>query len=114
MVEWLNGSITTGAAGGSRQLTIQRGNNSSMSTILTATGVVVRYGEQSILDRATLAIEEGDRIGLVGRNGCGKTTFLKLLAGVQAPDSGTVSRRRDLVVSYLSQDFTLDPAKTVG
>lgn len=81
-----------------------------MSTILNATEVTVRYGERAILDAATLAIDEGQRLGLVGRNGCGKTTFLRLLAGLQSPDSGTVTRRRDLVVSYLAQDFMLDPA----
>ncbi|HET7624771.1 MAG TPA: ABC-F family ATP-binding cassette domain-containing protein [Verrucomicrobiae bacterium] len=85
-----------------------------MSSILTATDVVVRYNDRAILDCATLGIQEGDRIGLVGRNGCGKTTFLKILAGLQSPDAGNVSRRRDLVVSYLPQDFTLDPAKTVS
>jgi ATP-binding cassette subfamily F protein uup len=84
-----------------------------MSTILTATNIVVRYNEQTVLDNATLAIDDGDRLGLVGRNGCGKTTFLKLLAGLQQPNDGTISRRRDLVISYLSQDFTLDPAQTV-
>jgi ATP-binding cassette subfamily F protein uup len=85
-----------------------------MSTILTATDITVRYGARAVLDSATLAIEEGDRIGLVGRNGCGKTTFLKLLAGVQAPDIGDISRRRDLVVSYLPQDFMLDATKSVA
>jgi len=84
-----------------------------MSTILNATEVAVRYGERAILDSATLAIDEGQRIGLVGRNGCGKTTFLKLLAGLQSPDGGSVIRRRDLVVSYLAQDFTLDPSLDV-
>ena len=80
-----------------------------MSTIFNATDVTVRYNQRAILDSATLAIDEGQRIGLVGRNGCGKTTFLKILAGLQSPDSGNVTRRNDLVVSYLSQDFTLDP-----
>ena len=84
-----------------------------MSTIINATEVTVRYGETAILDAATLAIDEGQRIGLVGRNGCGKTTFLKILAGLQMPDSGEVTRRRDLSVSYLSQDFTLDPSLDV-
>ena len=83
------------------------------SALLTATDVVVRYGGQVVLDNATLGISQGDRIGLVGRNGCGKTTFLKILAGLQSPDGGTVSRRRDLVVSYLPQDFTLDAAGNV-
>ena len=84
-----------------------------MSTIVTAADVVVRYNEQVVLNGATLAVEENDRVGLVGRNGCGKTTFLRVLAGLQTPDSGAVTKRRDLVVSYLSQDFTLDPDKTV-
>src|SRR2546422_6974857 len=84
-----------------------------MSCILSATEITVRYNEQVVLDGATLGIEEGDRIGLVGRNGCGKTTLLKILAGLQSPTSGTVTKRRELVISYLSQDFTLDPALNV-
>src|SRR6185503_14376712 len=84
-----------------------------MPSVITATEITVRYGERAVLDAATLGIEEGDRIGLVGRNGCGKTTFLRILAGLQSPDSGDVSRRKDLVVSYLPQDFTLDAAKNV-
>src|SRR2546422_2616338 len=84
-----------------------------MSTILTATELTVRFNERVVLDGATLAIDEGDRIGLVGRNGCGKTTFLRILAGLQSSDSGDVTRRRDLVVSYLPQDFMLDAEKSV-
>ncbi len=84
-----------------------------MSTIINATDVTIRYGNRAVLNSATLAIEEGDRIGLVGRNGCGKTTFLKLLASVQSPDIGDITRRRDLVISYLPQDFMLDMSKSV-
>ena len=84
-----------------------------MSTIISASEVTVRYNERAILDSATLGIQEGDRIGLVGRNGCGKTTFLKLLAGLLTPDSGEVSRSRDLVASYLPQDFRLNATKNV-
>jgi len=84
-----------------------------MSTIINATDLVVRFNDRAILDGATLAIHEGDRIGLVGRNGCGKTTFLKILAALRSPDSGTVTRRRDLVVSYLAQDFELEMEQTV-
>jgi ATP-binding cassette subfamily F protein uup len=85
-----------------------------MSTILTASEISVRYGERTVLDGATLGVEEGDRIGLVGRNGSGKTTFLRILAGLQSPDRGEVTRRRDLVVSYLPQDFRLDATKSVA
>jgi ATP-binding cassette subfamily F protein uup len=84
-----------------------------MPTLLTATELTVRYGGRAVLDGATLAIDEGDRIGLVGRNGCGKTTFLRILAGLQSPDGGDVTQRRELVVSYLPQDFMLDAAKSV-
>jgi ATP-binding cassette subfamily F protein uup len=85
----------------------------NMSAILTATEITIRYGDRTVLDAATLAIDEGDRIGLVGRNGCGKSTFLRILAGLQSPDSGDVMCRRELVVSYLPQDFMLDSAKDV-
>src|SRR5258705_7745160 len=82
-------------------------------TLLTALDLGVRYNEHVILDGASLTIREGEHVGLVGRNGSGKSTFLKILAGQQTPDRGSVTCRRDLVISYLSQDFTLDPAKNV-
>ena len=83
------------------------------NAILSATDLEMRYGVQTVLTRATLAINEGDRIGLVGRNGTGKSTFLRIVAGVADPDAGQVVRRRELVTGYLPQDFQLDDAKTV-
>jgi len=85
-----------------------------MSAIFTAADVTVRFNERKVLDGATLAIDEGDRLGLVGRNGCGKTTFLKILAGLRLPDAGVVTPRNGLVVSYLPQDFTLDASLNVS
>ncbi|MGZ4971843.1 MAG: ABC-F family ATP-binding cassette domain-containing protein [Limisphaerales bacterium] len=84
-----------------------------MSAILTATDLEVRHNELVVLDRASLAIEENGRVGMVGRNGCGKSTFLKIIAGQINPDAGEVVRRRDLVVGYLPQEFALDPNLTV-
>ncbi len=84
-------------------------SNESQSAILTAADLQVRYNEQVVLDKASFTICEGDRIGLVGRNGSGKSTFLRILAGTQQPDAGTTTRRRNLVIGYLSQEFTLDP-----
>ncbi|MBP7825746.1 MAG: ABC-F family ATP-binding cassette domain-containing protein [Verrucomicrobia bacterium] len=84
-----------------------------MSTLINATDLTVRYNERLVLDGATLTLQAGDRLGLVGRNGCGKTTFLRILAGLQSPDTGEVTRRRDLVVSYLPQQGALDPARDV-
>lgn len=84
-----------------------------MSAVITATDVSVRYNTQVILDRASFSIVEGEKVGLVGRNGSGKSSFLRILAGRQDPDGGELTRKRDLVVSYLSQDFTLDEALSV-
>jgi len=82
-------------------------------TLLTALDLGVRYNEHIILDGASLTIREGEHVGLVGRNGSGKSTFLKILAGKQTADRGELTSRRGMIVSYLSQEFTLDAAKTV-
>jgi ATP-binding cassette subfamily F protein uup len=82
-------------------------------TLLTATDLVVRYNEQVVLDRASLTIREGEHVGLVGRNGSGKSTFLKILAGQQTADGGEITCRRGLVASYLPQDLTLDADRSV-
>ncbi|MDP2035952.1 MAG: ATP-binding cassette domain-containing protein [Ignavibacteria bacterium] len=81
--------------------------------ILTAKELQVHFGEQIILDKASLSIHEKDRIGLVGRNGAGKSTFLKIISGLIPCDSGEVAKRRDLVVGFLSQEFTLDETTNV-
>ncbi len=87
--------------------------NNISPVILTAKELEVHYGEQIILDKASLSIHEGDRIGLVGRNGAGKSTFLKVISGIMPPDSGEVAKRKELVIGFLSQEFTLDESKSV-
>ncbi len=81
-------------------------------SLLTANAISVRYNDRVILDRLTLAIEERDRIGMVGRNGCGKSTLVRIIAGEIAPDSGAITGRRGLQIGYLPQEFALDPALT--
>ncbi len=81
--------------------------------IVAARELSVRFGEQVVLDNATLSIHQDDRIGLIGNNGSGKSTLLKIIAGIMEPDSGSVERRRDIVTGYLSQDFQLDTKLTV-
>lgn len=78
-------------------------------SILTANKLIVRYNDQTVLNELTLAIGERDRIGMVGRNGAGKSTFLRIIAGVQQPDAGEITRRRGLMIGYLPQEFSLDP-----
>lgn len=81
--------------------------------ILSALELEVHFGEQVILDNASLSVHEGDRIGLVGRNGTGKSTFLKIISGLMPPDSGEIAKKRDLNIGFLSQEFTLDDYKNV-
>lgn len=76
--------------------------------IITALELSLHFGEQVILDKASLSVHEGDRIGLVGRNGAGKSTFLKIISGYLSPDSGEVAKKKDLVIGFLSQEFNLD------
>jgi len=67
------------------------------------TKVYKSFGEKKILDSFSLRILRGDRIGVLGRNGSGKSTFLKLLVNELTPDAGTIKRARDLQMSYFDQ-----------
>src|SRR5437762_3035117 len=84
-----------------------------LNSIASASDLVVRFGNQVVLDRATVTILEGERVGLVGRNGSGKSTFLQIAAGVMKPDAGEFNQRRDIVVGYMPQIFELDEQATV-
>jgi len=84
-----------------------------MPAVFSARAVSVSYGAQKILDEASLVVHEGERVGLLGRNGSGKSTFLKLVAGTMEPDAGEIIRRRDLMTGYLPQVFDLDGERTV-
>ncbi len=88
-------------------------SNYTTPVLLSAKDLVVEYGEQKVLQEASLSIHDGDRIGLVGKNGAGKSTFLRIISGLMEPDSGEIAQRNGLVVSFLSQEFTLDEEKTV-
>ncbi|NNE91726.1 MAG: ABC-F family ATP-binding cassette domain-containing protein [Verrucomicrobiales bacterium] len=81
--------------------------------ILSATQLRLSFGNQMILDDATMAIHAGDKIGLVGRNGCGKSSFLRIIAEEENADDGHISRSRGLVVGYLPQEFQLEEDATV-
>src|SRR5580700_3729857 len=76
--------------------------------VFSARSIFVSHGIQKILDDSSLVVEEGERVGLLGRNGSGKSTFLKIVAGAMEPDSGEIIRRRDLMTGYLPQVFELD------
>ncbi len=85
-----------------------------MAHLLGAEAIHLEYPNQLVFDSVTLGVNDGARVGIVGRNGDGKSSLLGLLTGQLRPDSGRVTRRGGLRVSALSQADTLDPSHTVG
>ncbi|MDT5174195.1 MAG: transport system ATP-binding/permease protein [Mycobacterium sp.] len=85
-----------------------------MAHLLGAEAVHLAYPNQVIFDSVTLGVNDGARIGIVGRNGDGKSSLLGVLTGQIQPHSGRVTRRSGLRVSALSQADILDPSHTVG
>ena len=83
-------------------------------TPLAAKGLTKTFGSLEVFNGVDLSIDRGSRVVVLGRNGGGKTTLLRLLAGVQTPDAGRVERGHGLKIGYLAQDNdTLDSAATV-
>ena len=82
-------------------------------TLLDASDIKIRFNDNEVLKEASLTIRIGDHLGMVGRNGSGKSTFLKILTEVIQPDSGNISRRHGLVIGYLSQDLAMAEEATV-
>jgi ATP-binding cassette subfamily F protein uup len=84
-----------------------------MSNLINLEKVSKSFGIRILLDEISLGVGVGERIGIVGRNGDGKTTLLNLMTGREEPDSGRVSRSRDLHLGYLDQRDLLDDSHTV-
>ncbi len=87
--------------------------SSQAPTLLSANDLALAYGHQRLLEAVTLTLGQGEKVGLVGRNGSGKTSLLRILAGQQDADAGEVARGRGLRIGYLPQEFELDGARTV-
>ena len=85
-----------------------------MAHLLGAEGLHLEYPTRVVFDSVTIGINEGDRIGIVGRNGDGKSSLLGMLAGRITPDAGRVTRRNGVRMALLDQADTLDDSRTVG
>lgn len=85
-----------------------------MAHLLGAESLHLEYPTKVVFDSITLGIEEGDRIGIVGRNGDGKSSLLAMLAGRKEPDAGRVTMRAGTTVGVLDQADTLDDALTIA
>jgi ABC transport system ATP-binding/permease protein len=81
--------------------------------IISLTGVTKTLADTPLFEDVTLGIDAGERIGFVGRNGCGKSTFLKVLQGELEPDRGSVARNRALKISTAEQRPVFAPATTL-
>mgnify|MGYP000670124615 CR=1 FL=1 len=81
--------------------------------LLNAEKISKGYSNRQLLDGCSLAVGQGDKIGLIGVNGTGKSTLLKVMAGVDFPDSGTVTRSGGVRVAYLPQNPEFAPETTV-
>lgn len=81
--------------------------------MISIEGLSVAFGGNTLFDNITYVINKKDRIALVGKNGAGKSTMLKIIAGLQAPTSGNVNMPKDLTVGYLPQQMNLSDTRTV-
>ena len=81
--------------------------------MISIEGLSVDFGGNTLFDNITYVINKKDRIALVGKNGAGKSTMLKIIAGLQAPTSGNVNMPKDLTVGYLPQQMNLSDTRTV-
>ncbi|RJQ88431.1 ABC-F family ATP-binding cassette domain-containing protein [Amycolatopsis panacis] len=85
-----------------------------MANLVNLESVSKSYGVKPLLDKVSLGVAEGQRIGVVGLNGGGKTTLLEVLSGLSEPDSGRVSQVRDLRMAVVTQRTELPPGSTVA
>ncbi|RNB46151.1 ABC transporter ATP-binding protein, partial [Agromyces tardus] len=85
-----------------------------MAHLLGAERLHLEFPTRTVFDEVTLGLDEGDRVGIVGRNGDGKSTLLKLLSGRLEPDGGRVTVRRGIRIGMLDQADVVDPGKTVA
>ena len=81
--------------------------------LLSAENISINYGVKELLKDASLYLEPGDKIGVIGINGTGKSTFLRCLASQEEPDKGTVTRYPNVQVVYLAQNPPMDDSNTV-
>ena len=81
--------------------------------LFTINDAQLAYGHVALLDHADFSLEEGERVGLIGRNGTGKSSLLKIIAGIQSADDGTISRQQGLRCTYVEQEPVFEPEHTV-
>ncbi|GAA6121340.1 ATP-binding cassette domain-containing protein [Acidovorax sp. FG27] len=81
--------------------------------LITLINAQLAFGHVALLDHAGFSLETGERVGLIGRNGAGKSSLLKILGGIAKPDDGALQVQQGIRITYVAQEPDLDPASTV-
>ena len=82
--------------------------------LITLLDAQLAFGHVALLDHAEFSLETQERVGLIGRNGAGKSSLLKILAGMERPDDGTVQVQSGTRIAYVAQEPDLDPKHTIA
>jgi ATP-binding cassette subfamily F protein uup len=83
-------------------------------TLLTAENLAKSFGLKTLFEGLTFGLSKGDKTALIARNGTGKSTLLRIIAGLETPDSGRISIRNGLRIGYLEQEPRFDPDKSIA
>ena len=81
--------------------------------LITLTDAKLAFGHHPLLDRTNFALEESERVGLIGRNGTGKSSFLKILAGIEKLDDGLIQMQQELRIAYVAQEPILNTNSSI-
>ncbi len=81
--------------------------------LLSAEHLSINFGNRQLLDNVNFYLNEGDKVGIIGINGTGKSTFLKVLAGAIPADDGRITRNPNIQISYLSQNPPMEDDATI-
>jgi ATP-binding cassette subfamily F protein uup len=81
--------------------------------LITLLNAHLAFGHVALLDHADFSLETGERVGLIGRNGAGKSSLLRILGGMEKPDDGTLQYQQNLRLAFVAQEPILNPTDTV-
>ena len=81
--------------------------------LLTAEHLSINFGSRQLLQDVNFYLSEGDKVGVIGINGTGKSSFLKVLSGAVPPDEGRITRNPNVQISFLPQNPVMDDSATV-
>ena len=81
--------------------------------IINVENITKSYTERELFHEASFYLQEGEKVGIIGINGTGKSTLLRIIAGLEQPEEGTVTKGNHIVVRYLPQNPVFDPEMTV-